>query len=167
MLSRLQAEERFKQHEEWQQMKAATRKQMFAEGDKNGDGMLDLAEAGALGMSESTFKQIDADNSGTLTQLEYEQWQAKMNKRDRDRDRSRGGGGGGAAAAAAGAGGYGSPDDGEGPPPPPPPSAPPPLLDGEAQDHIDGPGDDLFDDDEAPTMADADADTSLHSGKYT
>ena len=48
----------------------------FQAGDLDGDGMLDLEEAMAMGMSEATFHEIDADGSGSLTQKEVADWQA-------------------------------------------------------------------------------------------
>lgn len=130
------AEERFRQHEEWQQMKEAARTKIFAEGDTNGDGMLDLAEAKAQGMTESTFREIDADNSGTLTQAEFAAWHLRMGGDATGRD-------------------AGSP-----PPPPPPSSAPPPLDENDAG----GLGDGLFDGDDSPAMTDLDASLPGMSG---
>jgi len=51
------------------------RKKMFDDGDKDGDGMLDLSEAKALGMTEEMFHAIDVDGSGKLTDAEVAAWQ--------------------------------------------------------------------------------------------
>lgn len=46
----------------------------FAAADKDGDGMLSLEEAKMQGMDEATFRAIDADENGQLTQEEFAKW---------------------------------------------------------------------------------------------
>merc|ERR1711865_1092974 len=51
---------------------------LFKEGDRNSDGVLDLEEAMGQGMDKATFREIDANNDGLLTQAEFAQWQARV-----------------------------------------------------------------------------------------
>lgn len=48
--------------------------EFFSSADKDGDGMLDIDEAKAMGMSEEIFRMIDADGNGQLTQEEFKAW---------------------------------------------------------------------------------------------
>lgn len=47
---------------------------MVTAGDADGDGMVSLEEAIALGMDTSTFNDIDADGNGQLTNAEVTMW---------------------------------------------------------------------------------------------
>ena len=49
----------------------------FKSADTDGDGMLTLTDAKAEGMDLATFREIDADDNGKLTQLEFEKWQVR------------------------------------------------------------------------------------------
>eukprot|EP00729_Bicosta_minor_P019928 gene19928-28175_t len=50
---------------------------MVAAGDTDGDGLVSLEEAIALGMDTATFSAIDADGNGQLTKAEVTSWSEK------------------------------------------------------------------------------------------
>ena len=50
---------------------------MVAAGDTDGDGLVSLEEAIALGMDAATFSAIDADGNGQLTKAEVKSWSEK------------------------------------------------------------------------------------------
>ena len=73
---------RSRRREERQKQQAEALEKLYAAGDADGDGMLSLDEAMAQGMDGATFKSIDADGNGQLTQEEFANWQVLHDKTD-------------------------------------------------------------------------------------